>query len=78
MSYAVTRKDFEYLETIAELDDWVTIMDEVENFMRKPNKEFASGLYETAISKWFDEHGYVEDKLARRIARKYHHFCARA
>jgi len=55
--YAQTRKDFEFLESVVELDDWVTLMDEIEWFMQTPTKAFATKLYEGAISVWFSEQG---------------------
>jgi hypothetical protein len=68
--YASTRRDFEYLESIAELDDWVTLMDELENFMRQPTKAFAADLYGQAIWLWLMQHG-TSDKGAARIAKKH-------
>lgn len=72
ITYARARKDFEYLETIEELDDWVSLMDDLTEFMQKPNKKFAQGLYENAISLWFGEHG-VEGHEQRvvSIAERY-------
>lgn len=67
ITYARARKDFEYLETIAELNDWVSLMDDLTEFMQKPNKNFAQGLYETAISLWFGQHG-VDGHGRRAIA----------
>jgi hypothetical protein len=63
--YARARKDFEYLETIVELNDQVSLMDELENFMRCPTKAFAATLYESGITLWFGEHG--ADGHGRRV-----------
>lgn len=56
------------MEKIAELDDKITISDELENFMRNPTKAFAMMLYEWSIEKWFEEHGIEPEteKIALR------------
>lgn len=55
MSYGRARKDFEYLETIAELDDWVEIDGLVRDLMEAPTKAKAQELYESCISLWMGE-----------------------
>ena len=57
MSYDQVRKDFEFLETIAPLDDQVELDSEREALMRDPTKAHAAKLYRAAIVLWFGEHG---------------------
>jgi len=82
MSYKQTRADFEYLETIIELEDTVEQMSDLTDFMRNPTKKFAQELYEAMISGWFGEQytthsrflGSTEfkpDKRTKRIADRY-------
>jgi len=76
MAYAQARKDFEYLETIVELDDTVAcFMDNVVHLMENPNKQTAEDMYKSAIDLWFGERKYaplkeefITPKENRRIA----------
>lgn len=71
MSYAVARRDLEYLETIAELEDWVEVDGECRELMRSPTKQKAEGMYLSAIGLWLFEHRTTQDKRALRIRAKY-------
>ena len=55
--YSQAKADMEFLESIAELDDWVSIHDEMRPFMDSPTKAKAADLFESAIGRWFSEHG---------------------
>jgi len=55
MTYEKARADFEYLETIRELDDQVELDSQREWLMRNPTKESAKSMYESAIQLWFTE-----------------------
>jgi hypothetical protein len=71
--YKTARADFEYLETLADLDDQVDIDSQREELMREPTKAKAADLYEQCISLWFGEHRGEFADLARvcRIATRY-------
>ena len=56
-SYAKCRRDFEFLETIAELEDQVELDAARKYLMENPTKEFAAGMYHSGICLWFKEHG---------------------
>lgn len=71
MSYAQVRKDYEYLETFAELDDQVELDAERENLMRDPTKARAAQMYESAISLWFTEHPDFDTPKIRRIRERW-------
>jgi hypothetical protein len=60
ITYATARRDFEKLETIAELEDQVEIDSERLNLMQNPTKKVAMKMYESCISLWFLEHGIVD------------------
>jgi len=60
MSYAQTRKDFEFLESLAELYDQVELDARREELMQTPTRAKAAELYRSAISLWFVEHGKRE------------------
>lgn len=72
MAYAQARKDFEYLETIREIPDFVEIDANMIPFLRNPTKAFAASLYEQAIELWFSQCGMPDDRRARRIAERYY------
>lgn len=57
MSYEQTRRDFEYLEELAEVEDMVTIDAVVWDLMRDPTKKHAEKMYLSSINLWFGEHG---------------------
>lgn len=69
MTYARARKDFEFLETIAELEDQVELDAERQDLMQDPTKKRAMQMYESAIDLWFREHGVTEK--TRRIAERH-------
>lgn len=81
MAYAQARKDFEYLETIIELDDTVAcFMDNVVELMENPKKQMAEEMYISGILLWFGERisDYIVENLTplqkRRIsAIEYRH-----
>jgi hypothetical protein len=55
--YDQARSDFEYLETLEEVEDMVEIDAGVWELMRSPTKARAAELYRSAIRMWFEEHG---------------------
>lgn len=57
IGYDQARADFEYLEKWAELDDQVSIMSYMTQFMQNPTKAFAAKLYCASVRLWFHEHG---------------------
>lgn len=63
--YSIARADFEYLESVKELEDTLPVQDEMMRLMENPNKETAAELYRNLIELWIREHG----KPNRRIAR---------
>ena len=74
VGYAQARRDFEYLETIAELDDQVTLAADLIEFMETPTKKFAAELYCGGIDLWFGEHRLHPKPLTRRargIAKRH-------
>ncbi|TDW21049.1 hypothetical protein EV128_12218 [Rhizobium azibense] len=66
MAYAKARKDFEYLETIAELDDWVEIDGQVRDLMENPSKKKAEELYSACIGLWMQEAHMRKRELTKR------------
>lgn len=56
MSYAQARKDFEFLETLAELTDQVELDAQRLDLMQNPTRQNARRLYVAAICMWFAEH----------------------
>lgn len=71
--YAAARADFEYLETLALLDDQVELDAEREWLMRDPTKARAASMYVAGISLWFGEHAgqFDDDKRVARIRERY-------
>lgn len=71
--YDRARSAFEFLESVAPLDDQVELDAERENLMRNPTKAKAADMYESGISLWFEEHGQSRDhgSRVRRIAKDY-------
>lgn len=57
MKYHQARADFEYLCSLAELDDQVELDSERENLMQNPTKRCAALMYESGVRLWFGEHG---------------------
>lgn len=72
--YIQTRKDFEYLETIIEIDDTVAcFMDNVVELMENPTKKYAQEMYTSGIEIWCTERKFdyvlegITPKQKRRI-----------
>lgn len=59
LNYAQVRKDFEYLETLADLVDQVELDSEREQLMQNPTKRKAADMYHSAVLLWFGEHGTI-------------------
>lgn len=74
LAYGRARKDFEYLETICELDDWVEIDGQVRDLMENPSKKRAEQLYESCIGLWFQEQRRASDlpRRAKAIQKRYY------
>lgn len=68
--YEQARADFEFLESIALLDDQVELDAERENLMRNPTKSKAAWMYESGIILWFGQHGYNHPET-EEIAERY-------
>lgn len=66
MAYAQSRKDFEYLEKIEPLDDWVEIQGDMEALMQEPTKQKAEEYYLSCIGLWFGESRISDRQLTRR------------
>jgi len=62
LSYVQTRKDFEFLESIEQLQDWAELQGDLELLMREPTKQKAAEFYRSAIGLWF-----MEARLAKRF-----------
>ena len=73
MTYTRARKDFEYLETVEPLDDWVEIQGDVIGMMENPTKKNAADFYERCIALWFMEkrHNVNLPRRAKRIKDRY-------
>lgn len=71
--YAQARDDFEYLETLAELEDQVELDAQRTDLMRNPTKLRAAKMYEGGISLWFQEHRseFSDDARVKSISRRY-------
>lgn len=72
--YAQSRRDYQYLDSLAEVYDLVEIDAQVFGLMENPTKKLAAEMYQSAISLWFNEHGDDPDLLTRRAKgiRKRH------
>ena len=64
--YAQSRRDYEYLNSLAEVGDLVCIDSEMFSLMQSPTKRHAAVLYQSAIELWFGEHGENAELLTRR------------
>lgn len=73
VSYAKARADFEYLESVAELDEQVDLDARRLELMENPTKETAADMYCAGITLWFDQHCDNHDG-DRKVAaiRKYY------
>lgn len=56
MSYQQARADFEYLESVAEVEDMVAMDADVWSLMRDPTKRRAEEMYLCSIRLWMAEH----------------------
>jgi hypothetical protein len=75
-THAKAVRDYQYLDSVQEVDDIVTAMDEVEFLMMDPTKKRATDMLEGLISIWFSEaslDGRSMDAKTKRIARYYGH-----
>jgi hypothetical protein len=73
MGYKGVRADFEFLESVELIKDFVEIDAEMIPFMRNPTQAFAASLYQSAISLWFQQHGDAFDHIERVAAiREWH------
>ena len=56
VSYALTKKDYEFLYSIVEVDDTIAFAaDNVFELMANPSITLAKEMYESGIQQWFDE-----------------------
>jgi hypothetical protein len=69
INYDIARADFEFLETIHELDDQVDIDSDREYLMQNPTKKVAMSMYMSCIKLWFLEHGVIDG--TEDIASRY-------
>ena len=69
--YAQARADFEFLESLAVLEDQVELDAEREPLMQNPTKAKAAAMYESGIASWFREHAgrFVGPRVAEIAAR---------
>lgn len=58
--YQIVRRDFEELEKISELSDYMAVEERMLELMQTPNKRKAADIYHAAIMLWFQEHGVTE------------------
>lgn len=73
-TYAKARRDFEYLEGLADYTDQVELDAERLDLMQEPTKDRAACMYESGIGGWFREHGdsFDDDARVRRIRADYY------
>lgn len=73
LTYAQARSDFEYLESLAELNDQVELDSDRLDLMQNPTKETAKRLYMSGIRLWFLEHDnrFADDARAAEIFARY-------
>jgi len=71
--YEEARSDFEYLESIAKLEDQVELDSDREALMRNPTKSQAASMYEAGIRLWFFENRRKGNlpAQAKKIESKY-------
>lgn len=72
-SYKKLREDFEYLESLIPLDDHVSIMDNMDEFMQNPTKKYAAGLYLSSIELWFvqERSKWISDPKVESMIKRY-------
>ncbi len=73
VSYRQARSDFTYLETLAELEDQVSLMDDLHRLLKSPNQATAGDMYCDAVALWFQEHheAHDDDKRVQRIRERH-------
>lgn len=73
MAYGQARKDFEYLESICQLDDWVEIQGDTLSLMQEPTKKNAEDFYNRCIGLWLLEQRDNDDlpRRARNIRERH-------
>jgi len=71
--YKTARADFEYLETLAELEDQVDLDSQREALMQSPTKATARDLYCQAVGLWLGEHKqeFADDPKVKRMLTRY-------
>lgn len=69
--YDKAREAFEYLESLAELEDQVELDSRREELMRNPTKAKAADMYEAGIRLWAREHAPHDDRRAQEITEEY-------
>lgn len=71
--YEQARRDFEHLETLAELDDQVELDSDRLLLMREPTKARAAKMYVAGIRLWLQEHGEKmgDHPRVRAIAQRH-------
>jgi len=73
--YTQTRKDYEFLYNIKEVEDCIAFADdEVFTLMENPTKKVAQTMYESGIEQWFAENNTLDDfpKEYRRRIKALH------
>lgn len=54
--YSQCRKDFEYLQSIDDLDDWAEVQGDLHLLLQRPTKANAADFYSRMIDQWLFEH----------------------
>ena len=60
INYKTAREDFEFLESIMELEDHAALDERRVELMENPTKKVAGRIYEASCCLWFAEHGILE------------------
>lgn len=77
MAYAQARNDFEYLESVADLDDWAELQGDLLVLMHTPTKVMATTFYKRAIGLWFSENAINQDgKMSKGVRKIYERYSA--
>lgn len=76
MNYQTLRADFEYLESLAELPDWMGAEEEFVFFLRDPSKKKAADIYDGLIRAWFRQNCFTNYPESLKIAEKYNIRCS--
>mgnify|MGYP001570177959 CR=1 FL=1 len=72
-THAKARRDFEYLESLAILEDQVELDADRIYLMQDPTKAMAAQMYTDGIALWFTEHGdrFDAEPRVQRIREYY-------